>query len=77
MAVPQLVSSFTKIMLLPLEKKPSSLAIWNTNVPHSTQCRASYKVANDSQTILRRSANFQPSIWTNDYIQSLSSEYNV
>ncbi|KAK2423870.1 terpene synthase [Trifolium repens] len=55
----------------------SSLAIWSPNFPRTTHCKASYKdVKNHSnQTITRRSANFQPSIWTYDYIQSLSSKY--
>ncbi|KAK7271342.1 hypothetical protein RJT34_27151 [Clitoria ternatea] len=66
---------FTWKNLLPLETKPSSLAIRSFYVPNSTQCRASYNVSEENQAITRRSANFKPSIWTYDYIQSLSSEY--
>ncbi|XP_045799686.1 terpene synthase 10-like [Trifolium pratense] len=64
-------------MLLPMEKKSSSIAIWNSNFPRTTQCKATYKDAkvHSSQTITRRSTSFQPSIWTYDYIQSLNSEY--
>ncbi|WJX73068.1 hypothetical protein P8452_56890 [Trifolium repens] len=69
--------SFTKKMLSSSKKMFSSLAIWNPNFPRITHCKASYKDAKNhsNQTITRRSANFQPSIWTYDYIQSLSSEY--
>ncbi|XP_058727505.1 terpene synthase 10-like isoform X2 [Vicia villosa] len=67
--------SFTNIFL-PLKKRSSSLAIWNSNFHRTTQCKATYEVANDhSQTVPRRTFKFQPSIWTYDYIQSLSSEY--
>jgi hypothetical protein len=71
--------SFTKKMLSSSKKMFSSLAIWNPNFPRITHCKASYKDAKNhsNQTITRRSANFQPSIWTYDYIQSLSSEYKA
>jgi len=71
--------SFTKNTLPPLGKKSSSLATCNSNTFSSkTQCKASYKDTKDhSQTITRRLAHFLPSIWTYDYIQSLSSEYKV
>ncbi|XP_050918972.1 terpene synthase 10 isoform X2 [Lathyrus oleraceus] len=66
---------FTKIFL-PQEKRPSSLAIYNSNFYHTTRCKASNEVTKDSsQAVTRRSAKFQASIWTYDYIQSLSSEY--
>ncbi|WJX69365.1 hypothetical protein P8452_53622 [Trifolium repens] len=53
-----------------------SLATWNYNFTRPTKCKATYEVANDhSQTIHRRSSKFQPSIWTDDYIRSLDSEY--
>jgi len=69
--------SFTK-MFLPLEKKNSYQAIGNSNSNCVNRCKASYKVAKDhSQIVTRRSSNFQPSIWTYDHIQSLSSEYKV
>jgi hypothetical protein len=55
-----------------------SLATLNYNFRRPTKCKATYEVANDhSQTIHRRSSKFQPSIWTDDYIQSLNSEYKV
>ena len=55
-----------------------SLATWNFNFPRPIQCKASYKVSNDqNQTISPRPSKFQPSIWTYDYIQSLSCEYKV
>jgi len=71
--------NFTKNILPPLGKKYSSLATCNFNTFSSkTQCEASYKDAKDhSQIITRRSANFQPSIWTYDYIQPLTNEYKV
>ena len=70
--------SFTKKVLPPVEKKDSTQALWNSNFPRTTEWNASNKDAKDhSQTIARRSANFQPSIWTYDYIQSLTNEYKV
>ncbi|KEH38237.1 terpene synthase 10 isoform X2 [Medicago truncatula] len=64
--------SFAKNILPPLGKKYSSLATCNFNTFSSkTQCKGSYIPSSST----RRSANFQPSIWTYDYIQSLSSEY--
>jgi len=71
--------SFNNNILPPLGKKYSSQATCNFNTFSSkTQCKASYKDAKDhSQTITRRVANFQPSVWTYDHIQSLSSEYKV
>lgn len=72
--------SFAKnILPPPLGKKYASLATCNFNTFSSkTQCKGSYKDAQaHSLIITRRSANFQPSIWTYDYIQSLSSEYKV
>ncbi|KAK7324202.1 hypothetical protein VNO77_27728 [Canavalia gladiata] len=79
MAWSKLVSlpiSFTK-MFLHLESKFSSLAIRSSNVPYPThQCKASNKLSNNGEIkVRRRSGNFKPSIWTYDYIQSLSSEY--
>ncbi|GAV65148.1 LOW QUALITY PROTEIN: Terpene_synth domain-containing protein/Terpene_synth_C domain-containing protein, partial [Cephalotus follicularis] len=37
------------------------------------QCMTSTK--NNKQTIVRRSANYQPTIWTDDYVQSLRNPY--
>ncbi|KAK7349816.1 hypothetical protein VNO77_07534 [Canavalia gladiata] len=70
MALPKLASlpiiSLTKIFP-PLESKFS--------VRSSNPCKASNKISNNSTTVVRRFANFKPSIWSYDYIQSLSSEY--
>ncbi|WJX25783.1 hypothetical protein P8452_14788 [Trifolium repens] len=44
---------------LPSEKRSLSHATWNSNVARPTKCKA----------------KFQPSIWTDNYIQSLNSEY--
>ncbi|XP_061340875.1 myrcene synthase, chloroplastic-like [Gastrolobium bilobum] len=60
--------------MVPLERKTSSLVTKNFNVPCPIQCMALSDVSSHTQTV-RRSANFQPSIWHYDYIQSLSSEY--
>jgi hypothetical protein len=71
--------SFSKKMLSHSVRKFSSLAISNSNFSRTAQCKGSYKDAKDhrSQTIARESTNFQPSIWTDDYIQSLNSEYKA
>ncbi|KAK7243798.1 hypothetical protein RIF29_38610 [Crotalaria pallida] len=70
-----LPSKFVR-MILPPETKSSFLSIRSFNVSSPTQCKASIKNSNHSQPIiLRRSANFKPSIWSYDYIQSLNSEY--
>ncbi|XP_027343010.1 terpene synthase 10-like [Abrus precatorius] len=76
-SLPLAANSFTK-MILPLEsRKSSSAAIRSSSVPYPTpQCKElPDQICNNRQTILRRSANFKPSIWTYEYIQSLSSEY--
>ncbi|CAL0321532.1 unnamed protein product [Lupinus luteus] len=39
------------------------------------QCMASNNSVPNIQSIPRRSTKFEPSIWSYDYIQSLSSEY--
>ncbi|CAK8534656.1 unnamed protein product [Lathyrus sativus] len=69
--------SFSKIFL-PHKKRSSSLAIYNSNFYHTTRCKASSHevIKGSSLEVPRRSAKFQTSIWTYDYIQSLSSEYN-
>ncbi|KAK7245201.1 hypothetical protein RIF29_40036 [Crotalaria pallida] len=53
---------------LPLERNSSFIA-----TKKNPSCRASNN--SNCQTISRRSANYQPSIWNHDYIQSLRSEY--
>ncbi|CAK8534680.1 unnamed protein product [Lathyrus sativus] len=54
-----------------------SLPLWNSNFHRPIQCKGTtYEAANiQNQTVARPSFTFQPSIWNNDYIQSLSSEY--
>lgn len=39
--------------------------------------RAKLNDDNTLKTTLRRSANYAPTLWSNDFIQSLSSEYTV
>lgn len=62
---------------LPRETKSSYLEKRSFNLHGGTQPKASFKVYNTNQTITRRSANFEPSTWSYDYIQSLSTEYKV
>ncbi|KAI5440775.1 hypothetical protein KIW84_010302 [Lathyrus oleraceus] len=67
---------FTSNKILFPKNGSLSLPISNSNFRRPTQCMATYEVANDhSQT--QQSFKFQPSIWTNDYIQSLNSEYKL
>ncbi|KAK4572350.1 hypothetical protein RGQ29_030690 [Quercus rubra] len=46
----------------------------NGYLPSPVQCMSANKVSN-SPDILRRSANYQPSIWNHDYVESLRNEY--
>ncbi|WKA02028.1 hypothetical protein VitviT2T_020269 [Vitis vinifera] len=39
------------------------------------QCTGGAKTSSQTAVIVRRTANFQPSIWDYDYIQSLTSDY--
>ena len=48
----------------------------NGYLPSPVQCMSANKVSN-SPDILRRSANYQPSIWNHDYVESLRNEYVV
>ncbi|KAL6327457.1 hypothetical protein AAG906_019770 [Vitis piasezkii] len=41
------------------------------------QCTGGAKTSSQTAVIVRRTANFQPSIWDYDYIQSLTSDYVV
>ncbi|MED6108163.1 hypothetical protein PIB30_020936 [Stylosanthes scabra] len=64
-------ATFSKVLLRPQQKRSSCLE-FNT---FKTQCNASNNIKNSSQAIPRRSANFKPSSWNYDYIQSLNSKY--
>jgi hypothetical protein len=58
-------------------KDPISLVTYRKGiVPRPVQCMSASKISN-SPNISRRSANYQPSIWNYDYIQSLKNEYVV
>ncbi|KAL5100648.1 hypothetical protein RYX36_004975 [Vicia faba] len=66
--------SFNK-MFVP-ENRSLSLVSWNFINARQVKCKATNEVGNDdSQNIPRRSSIYQPSIWTNDHIQSLNSEF--
>ncbi|KAJ0018634.1 hypothetical protein Pint_11399 [Pistacia integerrima] len=76
MALHQLTSiPATTFSRLPPTNYRISIASFSRNVvfPSGVQCKASIKMCDE--TIVRRSANYQPSIWGFDYIQSLKSEY--
>ncbi|XP_028771258.1 terpene synthase 10-like [Neltuma alba] len=55
----------------------SSLSTMNKScVPCSVQCKASSIITSDQNNTSRRSGNyFRPSIWSHDYIQSLTSDF--
>ena len=60
-------------------KDPISLVTSKTRngyLARPVQCMAANKVST-SPDILRRSANYQPSIWNHNYIESLRIEYAV
>ncbi|KAJ0081039.1 hypothetical protein Patl1_10184 [Pistacia atlantica] len=76
MALHQLTSlPATTFSRLPPTNYRISIASFSKNVvfPSVVQCMASIKMCDE--TIVRRSANYQPSIWSSDYVQSLKSEY--
>ncbi|KAJ7949825.1 Myrcene synthase, chloroplastic [Quillaja saponaria] len=62
------ISNFIK--LPSLERKFSLFETRSKNI----KCNAVTDIIYDHKTV-RRSANFQPTIWHNDYIQSLTTEY--
>ncbi|KAJ0081036.1 hypothetical protein Patl1_10180 [Pistacia atlantica] len=76
MALPHLTSlAATTFSRLPPTNYRISIASFSKNIvfPSGVQCKASIKMCDE--TIVRRSANYQPSIWSFDYVQSLKSEY--
>ena len=77
MALHQQVALFSHTILLPFQMKPS-FSTKCSYLPRPIQCMTTTPTdfASDHLTI-RRSANFQPSIWHYNYIQSLKSEYLV
>jgi hypothetical protein len=68
------VCNFTRV-LVP-SRDPISFVTSRSGIPRPVQCMPTSKIS-DSPNILRRSANYQPSIWHYDYIQSLKNEYVV
>ncbi|KAJ0081034.1 hypothetical protein Patl1_11588 [Pistacia atlantica] len=64
---------FQQIAAYKLSHLPIASFSRNVVFPSGVQCKASIKMCDE--TIVRRSANYQPSIWGFDYIQSLKSEY--
>ncbi|XP_058722821.1 terpene synthase 10-like isoform X1 [Vicia villosa] len=77
MALPTQLS-FNKMFLHENRSRSLALVSWNSNISCPTKCSATNEVSNNhNQNIPRPSSmfQFQPSIWTDDYIQSLNSEY--
>ncbi|MED6208432.1 hypothetical protein PIB30_045005 [Stylosanthes scabra] len=75
-SIPSLIAN--KILHPNKQKTSSSSCVGfrTFSVTCATPCKASSNsFNNETQIIQRRSANFQPSIWNYDYIQSLNSEY--
>ncbi|CAL9774943.1 unnamed protein product [Musa acuminata subsp. burmannicoides] len=44
---------------------------------HGNHPCSSPRIRCSGQPLLRRSANYQPNLWTNDYIQSLTSDHSM
>ncbi|KAK8527452.1 hypothetical protein V6N13_085282 [Hibiscus sabdariffa] len=69
-----LITSFP-ICILPRHKQckrfPSSHRL---NVSSALQCKATTEVSGEVD-VVRRSGNFRPTIWDNDYVQSLRSDF--
>ncbi|KAL1300282.1 hypothetical protein HN51_044960 [Arachis hypogaea] len=62
--------------MLPFERNSSLIETRKRNIPSQIQCLPLNKASNnDNTTIFRRTANFQPSIWHYEYIQSLNTDY--
>ena len=66
------VCNFTRV-LVP-SRDPISFVTSRSGIPRPVQCMPTSKIS-DSFNILRRSTNYQPSIWHYDYI--LKNEYVV
>ncbi|KAF5475195.1 hypothetical protein F2P56_007025 [Juglans regia] len=62
--------------LLPSKKPVAHVTKGNRDAPHPFQSMALAENSSDS-TIIRRSGNFHPTIWHDDYIQSLKSDYRA
>ncbi|KAK7271346.1 hypothetical protein RJT34_27159 [Clitoria ternatea] len=65
--------SLTKMKMLSMGEISSFIR--RNNVTSQIRCTVSNTNFDNSSQILRRSSNFQPSIWNYDYIQSLSSDH--